>query len=83
VCTLHPFVHGTTHVGATSPRNSDQLHDEMAGPGIDLNTRPAWRREATRGSYGECQVGQINPDEQPILEGAIVLIAQICPALRG
>ena len=36
MCTFHPFVHGTTHVGAVSPRSSDQLHDETAGPGIDL-----------------------------------------------
>ena len=30
-CTFHPFVHGTTHVGAVSPRNSDQPHGEASG----------------------------------------------------
>jgi uncharacterized protein YbjT (DUF2867 family) len=30
-CTFHPFVHGTTHVGAVSPRKADQVHDEATG----------------------------------------------------
>jgi hypothetical protein len=30
-CTFHPFVHGTTDVGAVSPRKADQLHDEAKG----------------------------------------------------
>ena len=30
-CTFHPFVHGTTHVGAVSPHKADQLHDEATG----------------------------------------------------
>ena len=30
-CTFHPFVHGTTHVGAVSPQKTDQLHDDATG----------------------------------------------------
>ncbi len=37
-CTFHPFLHGTTYVGAVSPRKTDQLHDEATGRRQPVNT---------------------------------------------